>query len=155
MSSFPLFRRLSVLVFLLWAGISFGQTSNYLVLSSENDTNTAYYQAAHILAEYRNAQLLHFDPSHVQLLLPTLYSLSPRYVAVVVRPSELDINFVRDFLMMSTKVDTDPFTDFSYGFITGATGADAIYFVNNIISNFVQFSLKLASHRNLHPMKIQ
>ena len=35
--------------------------------------------------------------------------------------------------MMSTNLDTDPFSDFSYGYITGATAQDALNFVNKII----------------------
>lgn len=61
-----------------------------------------------------------------------LNSLHPRYVAVVLRPEDIDINFARQFLMMSTELDSDPFSDFSYGFITGATGQDALDFVTNI-----------------------
>jgi hypothetical protein len=57
----------------------------------------------------------------------------PKYVAVVLEPAELDFNFVRRFLMFSTEVDADPFADFGYGFITGATAQAAIGFVDNII----------------------
>ena len=35
--------------------------------------------------------------------------------------------------MMSTNLDTDPFSDFSYGYITGATAQDALNFVDKII----------------------
>ena len=110
------------------------QSSTYVVLTSISDTTDSYYQAVLALKNYRNAQVIQFNPSDVNAILPTLISAAPRYVAVVVKPIELYINFVRQFLMMSTNVDSDPFSDFSYGFITGATGQDALNFVNNIIN---------------------
>lgn len=107
--------------------------SNYVVLCSVSDTNNFYYQAADTLADYRNGQLVTFDASNVNALESVLENLSPDYVAVVLSPLELDINFVRRFLMLSTRLDNDPFSDFSYGYITGATGQDALDFVQNIM----------------------
>ncbi len=111
----------------------YSQTPTYLVLCSVSDTSDNYYHAAKILSTYRNAQIVTFNPETVEYLLPTLMSIAPRYVAVVVKPSELYINFIRRFMMLSTQLDSDPFSDFSYGYITGATGLDAVNFVNKII----------------------
>jgi uncharacterized membrane protein len=94
-----------------------------------------YYNAVSALRSLRGGagvQVLNFDPKHLDALLPALQSSQPRYAAVILKPTELDINFTRAFFMMSTKVDNDPFTDFSYGFITGATAQDAMNFVANI-----------------------
>lgn len=115
----------------------------YLVLTTVTDTSDLYYQAAVTLKNHRNAQLLTFNPVLIDTLLPTLQTLGPRYVALVMKPGEIHINFVRKFLMMSTNLDPDPFTDFAYGYITGATGQDALNFVNKIIfaeNNFIQYS---------------
>ncbi|MBI5218472.1 MAG: T9SS type A sorting domain-containing protein [Bacteroidia bacterium] len=110
------------------------QTSGtYVILTSVSDTTDAYYQAVQALSDYRSAQVIQFDPANVNAILPVLINVAPRYVAVVVKPIELHINFIRQFLMMSANLDDDPFSDFSYGFITGATAQDALVFVNNII----------------------
>ncbi|HRY31943.1 MAG TPA: T9SS type A sorting domain-containing protein [Bacteroidales bacterium] len=108
------------------------QDSTYLVLTSVNESDP-YYAAALQVAAYRNAQIVHFHPDSLDELLPVLVNLEPRYAAIVIKPTELEINFIRKFLMMSTSLDGDPFTDFSYGYITGATAADALAFVNRII----------------------
>jgi len=128
----------------------FAQTSNYVVLSSSSDTTDTYYQAAQTLNNYRGGQLITFNPALVDSLLPVLTALEPRYVAIVLKPIELDINFVREFLMMSTNLDTDPFSDFAYGYITGATGQDALNFVDTIIyadsHNIQNFPLNVSGY---------
>lgn len=110
----------------------YAQTDTYIVLSSVGSTDQ-YYQAAQAISTYRNAPIIQFNPDSLDLLLPILINVAPRYVAIVIKPTQLDINFVRKFLMMSTQLDSDPFSDFSYGFITGATAQDALNFVNNVI----------------------
>lgn len=109
------------------------QSLPYVVLSTVSDTSDGYYQAARSLADYRNAQLVFFNANETDSLEPVLRGLSPRYVAVVCRPGELDINFIRQFMMMSTRLDADPFSDFAYGYITGATAQDAQAFVAGIL----------------------
>jgi hypothetical protein len=108
------------------------QTDTYIVLTSF-DSSDPYYQAAQTISLYRNATIIQFNPDNLDVILPILVTTNPRYVAVVIKPNQLDINFVRRFLMMSTQLDSDPFSDFSYGYITGATAQDALNFVNNII----------------------
>ncbi len=115
----------------LFAGRVHAQNT-YIVLTTVSSSDP-YYQAAQTLATYRNAQIIHFNADSINALIPVLQNIQPRYVAVVLKPIELNINFVRQFLMMSTRIDADPFSDFSYGYITGATAQDALNFVNNII----------------------
>jgi len=110
-----------------------GQTGPYVILTSTTDTTEAWFEPVRILRDYRNAQVLPVNPTNVLSALPSLLANPPRYVAIVVKPEELTINFVREFLMMSTQLDNDPFPDFSYGYITGATAQDAVNFVNTII----------------------
>jgi hypothetical protein len=124
-------------------------TATYIVLSSV-DSSDPYYEAVQILSEYRDAQVIGFDPENVDALLPVLIGTAPRYVAVAVKPLELHINFIREFLMMSTQLDDDPFSDFAYGYITGATAQDAVNFVNNIIyaesQNIENYPLKIGGY---------
>lgn len=129
-------KKIFVLIFVL-SSLCFvkinAQDNNYIVLTSIDDFTDDFFHPVYTLADYRDAQIVFFDPNNVSLILPELINLNPRYVAIVVRPEELHINFIREFLMMSTMLDDDPFSDFSYGFITGATADDALSFVNRII----------------------
>ncbi len=118
---------------LLGSVFSYGQKSSTYVILTTVTPSDPYYQAVQALSTYRGAQVIHFSPDSISDLIPTLVSLAPRYVAVVLKPIQLDINFVRKFLVMSTNLDSDPFSDFSYGYITGATAQDALNFVNKII----------------------
>ncbi len=121
--------------------------SNYLILTTIADTNDLYYEAAKTLKNYRNGNILIFNTNNLPQLQLQLTQIKPRYVALVMQPQEIDINFVRKFLMLSTYIDTDPFSDFSYGFITGATGQDALNFVHNLI-------MSETNHIELFPLHI-
>jgi hypothetical protein len=128
----------------------FSQNQNYIVLTSIDNITDDFFHSVYALADYRDAEIVCFDPENVELILPELINLNPRYVAVVVKPEELHINFIREFLMMSTMLDDDPFSDFSYGFITGATADDAFNFVSRIIQaeteNIQDFPLNIGGY---------
>ncbi len=109
------------------------QNGKYVVLTNISDTTDAYYDAVRLIRDYRNAEVIQFTTTGLTALQTTLIAEQPRYAAIVMKPIDIDINFVRSFLIMSTNLDSDPFSDFSYGFITGAIAQDAIDFVNNII----------------------
>lgn len=106
--------------------------SGYFILATMGESDP-FYQALLLLQDFRQATILHFDPADLSGLLDKLKEIKPRYLALIMKPLELDINFARRFLMISTQVDDDPFADFSYGFITGANADDARQFVQNII----------------------
>lgn len=129
--------------------LSSGAQETYIVLSSVANTDP-YFEAAQILSDYRSGEIIQFDPENINAMLPVLIAETPRYVAVVVKPLELHINFIREFLMMSTQLDEDPFSDFSFGYITGATAEDAVAFVNNIIyaesQNIQNYPLKIGGY---------
>ncbi len=61
-----------------------------------------------------------------------LKRLRPAYVAVVIPHDQLDVNWHFDFLERAAKLDGDPFVDFAFGYITGATPAEATAFVRGI-----------------------
>ncbi len=109
------------------------QNNNYVIATTISDTTDPWFEPARVLREYRNAEVVTFEVNLIDFLIPAMITHNARYVAVIVRPEELDINLVRKFLMMSTMVDSDPFTDFSYGYITGASPQDAVDFINKII----------------------
>ncbi len=117
---------------------------DYVILVGVN-RNDPYFEAAKLLARHHKCQdILRFNPEKPEAIVPKLRQLEPAHVALVVRPEQIDVNSVRAILKMSTTLDKDPFPDFAYGFITGATAADAQQFVKNIIR----------ASKKKHPRKI-
>lgn len=106
--------------------------TEYVVLTDlvEGD---AYFAAAQRLREYRSARMIRFPSGELAAARAPLRQAQPLFVAVVVRPETLDVNFAYDVLELAITVDDDPFTDFAYGFITGATAADALGLVERTI----------------------
>jgi hypothetical protein len=79
------------------------------------------------LVERRRAEVVRFsslarDGSSVA---SQLRSIDPAYVAVILRPRDLDANFQLDFLSLCCGLDDDPFPDFAYGYLV-APNADAL-----------------------------
>jgi hypothetical protein len=129
-------KQLFYLITILLLSASFSansQTGNYIIATTIQDTTDDWFEPVRILRDYRNAQVVTFETNLIDFLIPQMITREARYVAVVLRPEELDVNLVRRFLVMSTMIDDDPFSDFSYGYITGATAQDAVDFVNKII----------------------
>lgn len=88
--------------------------------------NDPYYAAAECLAKLRDGEIVSSNAADLAKLPETLREKQPRYVALVVRPDDLDVNLARRFLELSTEIDDDPFVDFAYGFITGDTPETAL-----------------------------
>jgi uncharacterized membrane protein len=105
---------------------------DYIVATSVEGSDP-YYAVAQTLADHRGGAVVTFDITDLPALMKDLNESGARYVAVVVRPGEMDINFNRAFIMNSTTLDEDPFPDFSWGYITGPTADEAMDFVENII----------------------
>jgi len=114
------------------AASSDGGESSYLILT-DLDRRDPYYVAVNKLREHRSAQTVHFTPGKLSEALPQLESLKPRFVAIVVKPDVLDVNLIYEILEIGSGLDDDPFTDFAYGFITGANADDAVALVSNTI----------------------
>ena len=118
-------------LFLLFASLPCA-AGDYVVLSSVS--KSAYDRAAQALARHHEgAPIVPFDPADPEAVLPRLRELAPRYVAIVVHPEEIDVNSVRRILVMATKVDDDPFVDFEFAYVTGASHEEALKFVENIV----------------------
>jgi len=101
---------------------------NYLVVSLVPPADD-FNRAGKILVQRHGGQQILADPDNIIDLLPQLQKRQPDFVAFVVRPEHLDINLVQQILKLSTRVDSDPFVDFSYGFITGRDADAAVKLV--------------------------
>ncbi|MEQ1903932.1 MAG: hypothetical protein ABL888_07110 [Pirellulaceae bacterium] len=100
----------------------------YLVVSLV-DESSEFLAAAEMLAERHDAKIVNAAPGFDDKLLTELQRLRPTTVAFVVHPNDLDINLVQKILVLSTRIDADPFVDFAYGFITGRNGEAAVRLV--------------------------
>jgi hypothetical protein len=105
---------------------------NYVILTPLPESD-AYWKA---LEEFKKihpeAKVLRFTAGEVEKVSEQLRELEPRFVVVVLKPEDLDVNFQSRFLKVCTGLDADPFCDFSYGYITGATAKEALGFVRGI-----------------------
>lgn len=87
-----------------------------------------------ILAKERKPKaILNFAWDALDETFVKLRELAPEFVVVFVSPEELDVNRHFDFLERATRLDADPFVDFSYGYLTAATPAELKGFVENIL----------------------
>ena len=100
----------------------------YVVLTNL-DKKDPYFEAAQTLADAHQGTIIRFRPDKVEIIRAKVAKADPRYVAVVLRPEDIDINLQRYMLKLSTSMDDDPFCDFAFGFITGATAEDALTMV--------------------------
>lgn len=110
-----------------------GGGTGYVALTDLAESDP-YFAAARRLQEHRAARLIRFSSGKVAETLDPIRQAQPMFVAVVVRPETLDVNFAYEMLELAVKVDDDPFTDFAYGFITGTTAADALGLVERTIA---------------------
>lgn len=78
-----------------------------MILTNISDTTDSYYDAVRVLKNYRNAEVLQFSLINLTALHLALIQEQPRYVALVMKPIDIDINFVRKFMILSTNLDTD------------------------------------------------
>ena len=104
-------------------------SKGYLILTNLPKTDP-YYRAATKLAEAHDGQIRPIDLQHPLAIRRGLASLQPRYVALVLKPEDIDSNLQREMIALSTRMDDDPFCDFAFGFITGATADDAVGLVD-------------------------
>ena len=105
-----------------------GSPADYVVLTDLSEDDPCF-AAASRLQRHRKAQIVRFPTGNVADALGPLRHSQPTFAAVVVRPKTLDVNFAYDVLELAWTVDDDPFADFAYGFITGATAEDALALV--------------------------
>jgi hypothetical protein len=101
------------------------RAADYLIVDLAG-ADDPYYAAAKRLEELRGGEVVSADVHDLTPLKAVFSNKQPRYVAVVVRPDDFDVNLARRFLKLATEVDEDPFVDFAYGFITGDTPSTAV-----------------------------
>ena len=102
--------------------------STYVVMTNVAKSS-GYYKAVRKLIDLHGGTVVVFDPGRMNAARRKLSRIGPRYVALVLAPSDIDANLQRQMIALSTRMDSDPFCDFAFGFVTGATSHDAISLV--------------------------
>jgi hypothetical protein len=96
-----------------------------VVISKATQTDRAWAAVAATLAEKHGARVIAYD-GDVAAALPRLKDLFPRFACFVARPEEADKEFVARIHRMTRQLDADPYTDTSWGIITGYTPEAAL-----------------------------
>ena len=104
---------------------------NYVVLASGAVQQDAeWMKVAETLSQKHDADLVFYDKAPREVLAQ-LQKLSPRYVAIVDKPENLNKDFVIDMHHVSREVDEDIYADFMWGMITGYDAAAAMKMLDN------------------------
>lgn len=107
------------------------QPHEYVVISSDHTLkDSAWKEVAQQLQQRHQADLLSYS-SAPQELLTKLQELSPRYVAIVLKPEEINKEYVVEMHKLSRQIDDDIYADFLWGIITGYNAEAALRMVTN------------------------
>ena len=110
------------------------QHPKYVIVTDVNATSgqDSYTGVVKELAKLRkSAAILNLNGGGLKDLVSELRTLGPDYVAFVVHPERIEDNFVGAVFEALTALDDDPYLDCAYGYVTGATGQDALTLVRN------------------------
>ena len=80
-----------------------------------------WYAAIKVLEGAGYRDLISVRPWNPKRAFKALGAMKPGAVVCVFRPETIDVNFHFDFLERASRLDEDPFVDFSFGYITGGT----------------------------------
>ncbi|MBK7877883.1 MAG: hypothetical protein IPJ77_19560 [Planctomycetes bacterium] len=104
--------------------------ARYLVVLEAALAETDYARAADELARYRGATVWRWS-GELTVLEAELRARRPEFLAFVLAPGSIDANLPRRLVPVLARLDDDPFVDCAWGIVTGATGAEALRFVQN------------------------
>jgi hypothetical protein len=91
-----------------------------VVISKATQAEPAWGAVVTALAEKHKASVIVYE-KEVDEALPRLKALFPRYIGFVARPEEAGKEFVARVHRLTRRIDDDPYTDASWGIITGYT----------------------------------
>jgi hypothetical protein len=74
--------------------------------------------------EARAPEVIRFRPGRVKDAAEALRKLGPEFVAVAVRPAEVDTNLQWDMVELCRDLDGDPMPDFHFGYLVARDAAD-------------------------------
>jgi hypothetical protein len=111
------------------------------------------YRNIEWLADRRFAQIRTFRPLPAELgmVRTWLREFDPTYVAVVLRPEDLDTNFHLAFLDLACRLDSDPFPDFAFGYFPASDAATLQQQLKNIQVVESKYQKRLLSFTAFEP----
>ena len=101
------------------------------IVLTEFKKNDPWYASIEALNKGGYKEVLIIHPWDPKKAFKKLAKEKPGAVIGVFHPTTLSVNFHFDFLERATKLDKDPFTDFTFGYITGGTPEEAAAFASN------------------------
>lgn len=133
-----------VVMFVVWLfttcnllDVNAQQLRDYVVITSkEMQSDKAWMKVVEVLSKRHKATVLYYD-KQLRELLAELRRLTPRYVAVVEKPENLNREFVMEGHRLSREIDDDIYADYLWGIITGYSAADAMRMVESSAKPFV------------------
>ena len=113
-------------VLMVW-GECYGE--EYVVLVGKKvQADKEWQKVVDRLVELHQAHVIGFN-ERTSEALPQLRELTPRYVAIVEKPENIDVAFIIDLNQMSRNIDDDIYCDFLWGIITGYNANAALALV--------------------------
>lgn len=103
------------------------------------------------LAERRYARVRQFRADDLSLVRSWLRDFDPTYVAVFLRPEDLDANFHLAFLDLACRLDDDPFPDFAFGYFLASGPADLQRQMKNLQGVEAKFEKRLMRFTEFEP----
>jgi hypothetical protein len=94
-----------------------------VALGEPRAESAAFLNVAREAAKFHHARLVDFDGASFDALEAQLRAADPANVLFVIRPETFDLNFHRHVVLLSARMDDDPFCDFSFGYLTAKDGA--------------------------------
>lgn len=108
-------------------------TSEYAVLVSSTVRNDAeWHKVALDLQKLHNASIVYFA-QHPEDCEEQLREISPRYVAIVDQPQNINDRYIMRIARLSRRMDSDIYADWLWGIITGYDAESAARMVSNSV----------------------
>ncbi len=118
-----------------------------LVLLTDLSQQDDYYPVLELLQERKKPiATVRFPKGQIGQARKQLRKHLPEFVLVVTRPERIDANLHFELLEMAASLDKDPFVDFTIGYVTGATAAEALAFAKRF--------LKIGKKKNALPKSL-
>jgi hypothetical protein len=95
-----------------------------VVLLTNLPSGHALLDAVKAWREAKQAEVVRFEGGDVAAAAADLRKTGPEFVALVVEPSTVDVNFHLGVLETCRGLDADPMPDFHFGYLTARTPAD-------------------------------
>ncbi len=91
-------------------------------------------KAIELLKKHRGAKVIKLTDGDVSRVRRALRAIGPEYVAFVLKPTTVDIDFHYGVLELCRNLDGDPLPDFHFGYLCARDGEDLLRFVERIIA---------------------